>query len=158
MLECSMYTKRYNNIILAVDIIVELDAKVLMIRRRNEPFRGYLALPGGLVEEGEKIEDAARREMKEETSLNIDLVDILGVYSEPRRDPRGHYITTVFIGRIPGSCKYTEAHANDDAADVEWINSGKIISRKVAFDHLKILLDYKEWKIYGGTFWSSKGQ
>ena len=82
-----------------VDIIIEEASRILLIKRKNEPFKDHLALPGGFVNEGEKVEDAAKREAQEETSLVVDLIDILGVYSDPKRDPRGHNMSTVFIGR-----------------------------------------------------------
>jgi len=117
-----------------------------------------LALPGGFVDEWEKIEDAARREANEETSLNIHLVDILGVYSDPKRDPRGHLISTVFVGIVPTDNLSVEASAQDDASEVEWINLEAINKSNIAFDHKKILFDYKVWKESGGTFWSSKDE
>ncbi|MGB6589920.1 MAG: NUDIX hydrolase [Candidatus Nitrosopolaris sp.] len=82
-----------------VDIIIEDDSRILLVKRRNEPFKDHLVLPGAFVNEGEKVEDAAKREALEETSLDVDLIDILGVYSDPTRDPRGHNMSTVFIGR-----------------------------------------------------------
>jgi 8-oxo-dGTP diphosphatase len=130
-----------------------------MIRRKNEPFKGCLALPGGFVNEGERIEDAAIREAKEETTLNVCLKDILGVYSDPKRDPRGHLMSVVFVGMIPvnSETESVEASAQDDAAGLEWINLETVINAdNIAFDHIKILFDYKAWKLSGGTFWSSK--
>jgi len=129
-----------------------------MIRRKNEPYKGCLALPGGFVGEGERIEDAARREANEETSLNIHLVGILGVYSDSKRDPRGHLISTVFVGIVPSDNVSVEASAQDDASEVEWINLETVIKSNIAFDHKKILSDYKVWKESGGTFWSSKDE
>ena len=91
----------YKNPIPTVDIIIQMNSRILLVKRKNEPFRGYMAIPGGFVNEGETVEDPAKREVKEETSLNIELIDILGVYSDPKRDPRGHNMSTVFIGKIP---------------------------------------------------------
>jgi 8-oxo-dGTP diphosphatase len=111
----------------------------------------------GYVNEGERVEDAAKREDKEETSLDIELVDILGVYSEPNRDPRGHIMSTVFVGKIisPNNNK-VEALAQDDAAKIEWINLEEVNNTHFAFDHQKIISDYEKWKRSGGTFWSSR--
>jgi 8-oxo-dGTP diphosphatase len=153
-----MSTERHRNPIPTVDIIIEQNSRILMIRRKNDPYKGCLALPGGFVDEWEKIEDAARREANEETSLNIHLVDILGVYSDPKRDPRGHLISTVFVGIVPTDNLSVEASAQDDASEVEWINLEAINKSNIAFDHKKILFDYKAWKESGGTFWSSKDQ
>ena len=153
-----MSTERHRNPIPTVDVIIEQNSRILMIRRKNDPYKGCLALPGGFVDEWEKIEDAARREANEETSLNIHLVDILGVYSDPKRDPRGHLISTVFVGIVPSDNVSVEASAQDDASEVEWIKFEAIIKSNIAFDHKKILFDYKVWKESGGTFWSSKDQ
>ena len=147
-----MSTGRHRNPIPTVDVIIEQNSRILMIRRKNDPYKGCLALPGGFVDEGEKIEDAAIREANEETSLNIHLVDILGVYSDPQRDPRGHLISTAFVGIVPTDNVSVEASAQDDASEVEWINLEAINKNK------KILFDYKAWKESGGTFWSSKDQ
>jgi 8-oxo-dGTP diphosphatase len=153
-----MSTERHRNPIPTVDVIIEQNSRILMIRRKNEPYKGCLALPGGFVDEGERIEDAARREANEETSLNIHLVGILGVYSDSKRDPRGHLISTVFVGIVPSDNVAVEASAQDDASEVEWINLEAVIKSNIAFDHKKILSDYKVWKQSGGTFWSSKDE
>jgi len=140
-----------------VDIIIEEDSRILLIKRKNEPFKDHLALPGGFINEGEKVEDAAKREAQEETSLDVDLIDILGVYSDPKRDPRGHNMSTVFIGKGPrNSGEEIKPVAKDDAIEIEWINIEAIGDKKLGFDHRHILLDYKRWKQFGGTFWSSK--
>jgi 8-oxo-dGTP diphosphatase len=127
-----------------------------LIKRKNEPFKGYLALPGGFVNEGEKVEDAAKREVKEETSIDIYLTDILGVYSDPNRDPRGRIMSTVFIGELASSNDTIDAKAQDDAEEIEWIPLNEIDNRIFGFDHRKILLDYKKWIQSRQTFWSSK--
>jgi 8-oxo-dGTP diphosphatase len=114
------------------------------------------AVPGGFVNEGERVEEAAKREAKEETSLDIELVDILGVYSDPNRDPRGHIMSTVFIGEISYNNEKIEPLAQDDAAAIEWIDLQKVETTSLAFDHERIISDYKKWKRSGGTFWSSK--
>lgn len=140
-----------------VDIIIEKDSRILLIKRKNEPFKDHLALPGGFVNEGEKVEDAAKREAREETSLDVNLIDILGVYSDPKRDPRGHNMSTVFIGRDSNnSSDEIKAVAKEDAAEIEWVNIEAVGDKDLGFDHKHILLDYKKWKKFGGTFWSSK--
>ena len=140
-----------------VDIIIEEDSRILLIKRKNEPFKDHLALPGGFVNEGEKVEDAAKREAQEETSLVVDLIDILGVYSDPKRDPRGHNMSTVFIGRgLRNSGDEIKAVANDNAAEIEWINIEEVGDKELGFDHKHILSDYKRWKQFGGSFWSSR--
>jgi 8-oxo-dGTP diphosphatase len=151
-----MKEKQYRNPTPAIDTIIEKDSQILLVKRKNEPFKGYLVLPGGFLNEGEKVEDAAKREVKEETSLDIELIDILGVYSDPMRDPREHIMSTIFIGKISHSNDKAEALAQDDAAAIEWINLEVIDNRSFGFDHKKILSDYKKWKQSDGTFWSSK--
>ena len=95
-----MNEQSYRNPTPTVDTIIQKDSQILLVKRKNEPFKGYFALPGGFVNEGEKVEVAAKREVMEETALDVELVDILGVYSDPNRDPRGHIMSTVFIGLI----------------------------------------------------------
>ena len=151
-----MKERRYRNPTPTVDTIIQRDSRILLVKRRNDPFKGYLVLPGGFVNEGERVEDAAKREVKEETSLNIELLDILGVYSDPTRDPRGHMMSTVFIAKISSHNDKVDAVAQDDAAAIEWISLEVIDTRNVGFDHKRIISDYKTWKTSGGTFWSSK--
>lgn len=142
----------YRNPTPTVDVILQRDSKVLMISRKKDPFKGKLALPGGFVNEGETVENAMKREALEETSLEVEPIDILGVYSDPKRDPRKHIMTVVFVGIVVGGSE----KAADDAASIEWIELAGIERQQIAFDHYAILLDYKKWKASGGTFWSTK--
>jgi 8-oxo-dGTP diphosphatase len=148
--------KEYKNPTPTVDMVLERDSEILMVKRKKDPFKDHLALPGGFVNEGETIEDAMKREAMEETSLEVHPIDILGVYSDPRRDPRKHIMTVVFVGIIVRG----ETMAGDDAASIEWIQLGSIDQLRrqnlFAFDHAQILLDYRQWKSSGGTFWSTK--
>ena len=153
-----MCSDRHKNPVPTVDIIIECNSRILMIRRKNEPYKGCLALPGGFINEGERVEDAAKREASEETTLNVDVVEILGVYSDPKRDPRGHLMSTVFVGTIPfdNDTEALQASARDDAVGIEWIYLDALNISDIAFDHKKILIDYNIWKKSRGTFWSSK--
>jgi len=135
-----------------VDIIIEKDDRIVLIRRKNEPFKGKLAMPGGYVDWGETVEHAAVREAKEETSLDVKLIDVLGVYSDPKRNPRIKSIAIVFIGKPIGR----KLKAGDDAADAFWFNINEIESKEFAFDHKKILTDYLKWKKKKGVYWSTK--
>lgn len=146
----------YRNPVPTVDAIMQKGSKVLMVRRKKEPFKNCLALPGGFVNEGETVEDAARREVMEETSLEIEPIEILGVYSNPARDPRMHTLTVVFVAIITGG----NERASDDAAGLEWIElaDAEKMKGRIAFDHAKILADYRKWKTATGTFWSTKRQ
>ena len=142
----------HRNPVPTIDIILQKGSDILLIKRKNDPFKDYLALPGGFVNEGESVEDAAKREAREETSLEIEPIDILGVYSNPKRDPRGHIMTVVFVGIILSG----SARPEDDSAEIEWVNLDQIQNKKLAFDHEQIISDYAEWRISGGTFWSFK--
>jgi orotate phosphoribosyltransferase len=117
-----------------VDVIIEIDGGVVLVRRRNPP-EGW-AMPGGFVEYGETLEEAAVREMREETGLEVELVRQFRTYSEPARDPRFHTIGTVFIGRARGTPR-----AGDDAAEARVFTRGSLPS-PIAFDHARILEDY----------------
>lgn len=120
---------------LAVDVIIELEGQgVVLIRRRNPPY-GW-ALPGGFVEYGESLEDAARREAREETALEVALLRQLHTYSDPARDPRGHTVSTVFVARASG-----RPEARDDAKTVG-VFSRETLPAEIAFDHRAILEDY----------------
>jgi 8-oxo-dGTP diphosphatase len=148
--------KEYKNPTPTVDVILERESKILMVRRKKDPYKDHLALPGGFVNEGETVEEAMKREAMEETSLEVHPLEILGVYSDPKRDPRKHIVTVVFVGIIVSG----DLRANDDAAGIEWIQLGSIESlqqhKLFAFDHAQILQDYRQWKSSGGTFWSTK--
>jgi 8-oxo-dGTP diphosphatase len=125
--------------ILATDIIIESAGKVVLVKRAGKPSKGSWCLPGGHVEYKERIEDAATREAKEETGLNIKLLHILGVYSDPNRDPRGgHAITTVFIAKPLSKIP----KPGDDAEEAKWIKLEGLPLKDLAFDHGKILKDY----------------
>lgn len=144
--------KEYRNPTPTADIILQRDSKILMVRRKKDPFKGQLALPGGFINEGETAEEAARREAIEETSLEVEPIEILGVYSDPKRDPRKHIMSIVFVGIIVGGSD----KAGDDAESIEWVELGNIEKQEIAFDHVQILRDYKKWKTSDGTFWSTK--
>jgi 8-oxo-dGTP diphosphatase len=144
--------KEYRNPTPTADIILQRDSKILMVRRKKDPFKGQLALPGGFINEGETAEEAARREAIEETTLEVEPIEILGVYSDPKRDPRKHIMSVVFVGIIVGGSD----KAGDDAESIEWVELGTIEKQEIAFDHAQILRDYKKWKTSDGTFWSTK--
>lgn len=122
---------------LAVDAVIVENDRVALIKRKNPPFQGNFALPGGFVEWGETVRDACIREAREETSLAIEIVELLDVFSDPDRDPRGHVCSVVFLAkRVQGKLV-----AASNASDVEWIPISKIKNDKIsfAFDHEKIL-------------------
>ncbi len=122
------------NPIPTVDLIIEYNKGIVLIKRKNPP-EGW-ALPGGFVDYGESLETAAVREAKEETGLDVELLRQFHTYSDPKRDPRHHTITTVFIARAKG-----EAIAGDDAKGIG-IFTKDTLPEQIAFDHRDILQDY----------------
>ena len=124
-----------------VDVVIEIGDRIVLIRRRNPP-HGW-ALPGGFIDAGERVGDAARREAREETALEVELTDVLGVYSDPTRDPRGPTISTVFIGRATGV-----PQAGDDAAGVALFGADDLPA-PLDFDHAQILADYFRFRRTG---------
>lgn len=122
--------------LLTVDcVVVDKEGRVLLIRRGRPPFEGHYALPGGFVDVGETVEDAARRELLEETGVSVKKIELIGVYSDPDRDPRGHTCSVAYLARV----KSAKAVAGDDAAAAEWLHIKK--GTKLAFDHRKIVAD-----------------
>lgn len=130
---------------LTTDIIIELsdrpDVPIVLIRRKHPP-HGW-ALPGGFVDVGESLEHAAVREAEEETALRVTLKVLLGCYSDPSRDPRGHTASAVYIAEAVG-----EPQAQDDAAGVA-VFSPEALPSPLAFDHARILRDYLVWRRQG---------
>lgn len=127
---------------LMVDVIIPSDEGVVLIRRGGEPFEGQWALPGGFVEVGETVEAAAVRETAEETGLAVELVRLVGVYSDPERDPRGHNVTIAFLAHVVGG----DLAAASDAAEVSVLDPDSV---ELAFDHRRIVADAsdlrKDW-------------
>jgi len=120
---------------LTVDGVLIIDQSLLLIRRKNPPFQDEWALPGGFVEYGETTEDAVKREFFEETGLHIDIIELLGVYSDPSRDPRGHTISIVyFLKKTGGNLK-----GGDDASDAKFFQLSSL--PPLAFDHDIIVKD-----------------
>jgi 8-oxo-dGTP diphosphatase len=133
---CGAAVKSYRNPFPTVDIIIEIDGGIILVDRKNPPF-GW-ALPGGFVDYGETLEDAAVREAWEETSIRIRELRLLGCYSDPSRDSRQHTISTVFIATGEGS-----PHAGDDAAAIA-VFPLEAIPPALCFDHNRIIHDYRQ--------------
>ncbi len=137
--QCFAMKPEYRNPLVTVDIIIEMNGDIVMIERAAPPY-GW-ALPGGFVDYGESLEASAVREAKEETSLNITLLEQFHTYSDPDRDPRHHTITTVYIASGDGTPR-----ATDDAKNIGTFNA-KNLPSPIAFDHKKksrIIFDTKK--------------
>lgn len=141
--------QNHKNPVPTVDIIIELDGKgIVLIERKNPPY-GW-AIPGGFVDVGETLEEAARREAAEETELRVSIKTQMHAYSEPKRDPRFHTISIVFVAEAEGVPK-----ARDDAKGIG-VFTEESLPEPLAFDHAKILKDYFRWKREGFRVFESK--
>ncbi len=133
--KCGNELEVYRNPIPTVDIIIEVGPnEIVLIKRKNPPY-GW-AIPGGFVDYGESLEKTAVREAKEETSLDVKLMRQFHTYSDPKRDPRHHSISTVYIAKATGAPK-----ANDDASEIGTFHQSSLPG-EIAFDHRMILEDY----------------
>ena len=119
---------------LMVDVVIPSEQGVVLVRRGSEPFGGRWALPGGFVEVGETVHEAAVREAAEETGLAVEIARLVGVYSEPDRDPRGHNVSVAFLVRVLSG----QLQAASDAAEVEVLDPATV---ELAFDHRRIIDD-----------------
>ena len=119
---------------LMVDVVIPSEEGVVLIRRASDPFEGQWALPGGFVEVGETVEAAAAREAAEETGLAVEIARLVGVYSDPGRDPRGHNVSVAFLARVVGG----DLVAATDAAEVAVLDPDSV---ELAFDHRRIVVD-----------------
>jgi 8-oxo-dGTP diphosphatase len=131
-------------VVFARDKTNHCNIKVLLIKRGKDPFEGQWAIPGGFFNEGETTEQAAKRELKEETGCELDSVKLIGVYSDPNRDPRGQVITIAYLAELDD---VVDVEGRDDAAEARWFDLGKLRvdiqqgRTHLAFDHDKILVD-----------------
>ncbi|MCZ7380347.1 MAG: NUDIX hydrolase [Candidatus Methanoperedens sp.] len=122
--------------LLTVDALIIFEEKLVLIKRKNPPFKDCFALPGGFVEVGETVEAAVIREAKEETGLDIEIIKLTGVYSDPLRDPRGHTVSVCYLAKGRGKLK-----AGSDAKDIGLFGLNEI--PELAFDHNKIIENAK---------------
>jgi 8-oxo-dGTP diphosphatase len=124
---------------LTVDVVAlagDPPRSVLLIQRRNEPFAGSWALPGGFVDAGERVVAAASRELAEETAVEADTLELLGVYDTPGRDPRGPTVSVVYLLRTAGEL---DARGGDDARAARWFSLEALPA--LAFDHATVIAD-----------------
>jgi ADP-ribose pyrophosphatase YjhB (NUDIX family) len=132
--DCGHVTEHYKNPYPTADVIVDIGGKVLLIRRKNPP-AGW-AIPGGFIDYGECAEDAARREILEETGIEVRDLALFGVFSDPSRDPRFHTLTVVYTGVSDGV-----PVAGDDAAETGLFSENDL-PKDLAFDHADVLAAY----------------
>jgi ADP-ribose pyrophosphatase YjhB (NUDIX family) len=133
--KCKNEIEVYKNPIPTVDIIIEIESKgIVLIKRKNPPY-GW-AIPGGFLDYGESLEEAAMREAKEETNLDVELARQFHTYSDKNRDPRHHTISTIYIAKGNGI-----PQAKDDAIEIGIFTESNLPS-EIAFDHRSILNDY----------------
>lgn len=128
-------TMNRNTPFVTVDMIIEVSGGIVIIERLNPP-HGW-ALPGGFVDVGESLEDAARREAKEETNLDLEDLRQMHTYSDPKRDPRFHTVSTVFTARGRG-----KAQSGDDAKNLKIVPHEELLNIEYAFDHKQVVKDY----------------
>jgi 8-oxo-dGTP diphosphatase len=132
----SQFEDKWRKPSVTADGIVTRGNEILLIKRGKEPFKGAYALPGGFLNYGERLEDCVVREVLEETGVKASIVDLVGVYSAPDRDPRGHFVTAVFhLQPVSGAVK-----AGDDASFADWVPMDRL--PKFAFDHGKIIQEF----------------
>ncbi len=125
--------------VLTVDSIIEINGSIVLIKRIANSFKGFWALPGGHVEYGETVEHAALRESKEETGLRIKIKRLVGVYSDPRRNPDNvHRVAVAFFAKKTGG----KLACGSDAGDIGLFTKQEISGMRLAFDHNKILNDH----------------
>lgn len=129
-------SKYVSKIFVTVDVLVinKITAEILLIKRLNEPFKDCWALPGGFVDEGEDLEQAARRELFEETNLETGKITQIKAFGKPNRDPRGHMISIAYQTEF---IENQIIKAKDDAKEVKWFSINNL--PELAFDHLEII-------------------
>lgn len=134
-----MQTPSHKTRSFAVDGLIVKNQKILLIKRKGEPFHNYWALPGGHLDLNETAEEGVAREVKEETNLVTTSIKLLGIYSNPQRDPR-QIVSAIYIVETKGTPR-----AGDDAVDFKWFPLNKL-PKNLAFDHKKIIKDYLKRK------------
>ncbi|NHM05222.1 NUDIX domain-containing protein [Flavobacterium celericrescens] len=127
-----------SKIFVTVDVLIvrpfEMEQQILLIKRKNDPFKDCWALPGGFVDENEDLEQAAIRELVEETQVKVSHLEQIGAFGKPYRDPRGHMVSIAYLGKVATN---TIAIAADDAKEIGWFSVTNLPS--LAFDHSAII-------------------
>lgn len=131
---------KYHNRAVSIDALVIQEGKILLVKRGFDPYKGYWALPGGHLDYDETVEDAVRREVKEETNLVVTFLSFLGVYSSPSRHP-SQTVAIAFKTEVAGEAKY-----GSDAVDLKYFPMDELPD-ELAFDHKQIIEDYKKGNV-----------
>lgn len=138
--QCGKIVRKHGNPSPTADVVIyHHDRGIVLVERGNEPFG--MALPGGFVDMGETVEQAAVREMKEETGLDVELLGVLGVYSDPKRDPRFPTMTTTFVGQVANPDAIC---AGDDAAKAAFFPLDNLPT-PLCFDHAKAVEHFRQF-------------
>lgn len=145
--------KRHRHPAVTVNWIIERGNKILLQKRAMTPFKNHWEIGGGFINYGETVEDALVREVKEETGFGVKPKGIIGVYSDPKRDPRGHAVSIFFAVNIIGG----KLRINEEVKEFKWFRINEIDFNSLGFDHAKLINDYLKWKKNKGTYWSTKG-
>ena len=135
---------RWKSPSVAADSIVFENGRVLVVRRKKDPYRDYFALPGGILDEDETLEECAVRELREETGLRGEVVGLLDVFSDPKRDPRVRMVSAVFVVRSTGG----NLEAGDDASDAAFVAIGSL--PHLAYDHDRAIREFRDSVYFKG--------
>lgn len=120
----------------ASDVVIKEKGEVLLLKRNTLPYKNYWVLPGGFVKYREETDETAKREVKEETGLEVEITKLIGVYSDPFRDPRGHIISIAYKGKIKGG----NLEKNEESKEIKFFSLDNLPA-KIGFDHRKIIKD-----------------
>jgi len=135
--------KKLKTPILTVDGIIFENGKILLVKRAIYPFQGYWVLPGGHVDYKERVEEAVKREMKEELGVLVKIKRLFGVYSDPKRDPRYHTVSMVYLCQIIKEGAEKGIKLNDEGSQFKFFSLNNL-PEKIGFDHKKIINDFKK--------------
>jgi len=138
-----MEKKKPKSPLLAADGIIFEKGKILLVKRAIYPFSGYWVLPGGHVDYGERVEEALKREMKEELGIEVKIKKLIGVYSDPKRDPRYHTVSAVYLCQPIRQAQGGKICLDREASEFKYF-SLKNLPKKIGFDHRKIINDFKK--------------
>ncbi len=133
---------RWKSPSVAADSIVYRDGSLLLVRRKKDPYKGYYALPGGILDDDETLEECAVRELFEETGLRGEVAGLLDIFSDPRRDPRVRMVSAIFVVQAVGG----ELRAGDDASDALFMDIGRLPD--LAYDHNRAVEEFRNSRFF----------